>query len=64
MSQGRMERLGGARGSECEPGQHVMGDTRWGALGGAWLQEGEALDGAVRSAGNVDVQCIYEIAER
>jgi len=40
-----------------------MGDTRWGTLGGAWLQEGEALDGAVRSAGNVDVQGIYETAE-
>ena len=63
MSQGRMERLGGARGSEGEQGQHAMGDTRCGALGGAWLQEGEAFDGAVRSAGNVDVRCIYEIAE-
>jgi len=39
MSQGRRERLGGARGSEGEHGQHAMGDTRWGALGGAWLQE-------------------------
>ena len=32
-------------------------------LGGAWLQEGEALEGAVRSAGFAGVQCIYDIVE-